>query len=304
MVQADLMDDTKRTNRQVDHISVPVLRWTLLDLPGVSLKNSLNKCWFHAGLHLLSAIPNLRSLCLLPPQDLSMFERRFLNAVRAIFHTRRSADVGLFFPLVRDFCGVNNRYGQVAVPDFIEYLCARSPTLSPVVKLGFTTQLQCSKCQWVSQRMCNDVSLKHIPPGRDQVTLSDLVDYNSNVVLTDTDAVFRGHCNLKTSHTLSRDYNPDLFLMEVVRVTESSRNTWVKNNASLSFPVTDLILPGFSRSYRVSTCHHRGSLNGGHWLTKRSTNHGWFDSDDLKAKNLRVTDNSVTIILVIAEDKL
>ena len=240
-----------------------------------------------------------------------MFERRFLNAVRAIFHTRRSADVGLFFPLVRDFCGVNNRYGQVAVPDFIEYLCARAPTLSPVVKLGFTTKLQCSKCQWVSQRMYSDVSLKlHIPPGREQVTLSDLVDYNSNVVLTDTDAVFCGHCNLKTSHTLSRDYNPDLFLMEVVRVTESSRNKWVKNNASLSFPVTDLILPGFSRSYRVvGTCHHRGSLNGGHWLTKLSTNHGWFDLDDLKAKNLPtsppgVTDNSVTIILVIAEDKL
>ena len=87
VVQADLMNDIKRTNRQVDHISVPVLRWTLLDLPGVSLKNSLNKCWFHAGLHLLSAIPNLRSLCLLPPQGISMFKRRFLNAVRAIFHS-------------------------------------------------------------------------------------------------------------------------------------------------------------------------------------------------------------------------
>ena len=179
-----------------------------------------------------------------------------------------------------------------------------------MVKFAFATQLQCSKCQWVSQRVYNDVFLKlHVPPGKTHVTLADLVDYTSTVVLTDSDAVFCGHCNLKTSHKLSREYNPDLFIMEVIRATESSNNNWVKNNVSLTFPCSELKLPGFSRSYQVvGSCHHRGSLNGGHWLTKLSSSHGWYELDDLKPKNLPcgppgVNDDSVTVILAIAEDK-
>ncbi len=77
-----------------------------------------------------------------------------------------------------------------------------------------------------------------------------------------------------------------------------------------SFPVASLKLPGFPRTYRVvSTCHHRGSVNGGHWLTKIATNTGWYELDDLIPRNLPtnppgVSDNSVTVILLIAEDKL
>jgi ubiquitin C-terminal hydrolase len=98
--------------------------------------------------------------------------------------------------------------------------------------------------------------------------------------------------------------------MEVVRATEASRNTWVKNDASLNFAVTNLKLPGFPRTYRVvSTCHHRGSVGSGHWLTRIVTNAGWFELDDLIPQNLLssppgVRDKSVTIILLIAEDKL
>src|SRR3569623_2396528 len=103
-----------------------------------------------------------------------------------------------------DFNGVNNRYGQVAVPDFLEHLCARAPNLSDIVKHKFLTQLQCSVCRWVSQRVCRDVSLKlYIPPDRKQFTLNELVDYNSNVVLTDSEAVFCGKCNLTPSYTSS-----------------------------------------------------------------------------------------------------
>ena len=237
-----------------------------------------------------------------------MFDSRFLAAIRAIFHTNRIADVNRFFPLVRDFDGVNRRYRQVAVPDFIEHLCNQSVNLSPMVKHTLSTQLQCSKCNWVSQRLSNDVFLKlHLPPGSLDFTLVNLVDYNSNVVLTDNDAVFCGHCKIKTPHKLSREYNPDLFLIEVVRATESSRNTWLKNDASIHFPVPSLKLPGFPRTYRVvSTCHHRGSVNGGHWLTKIATNTGWYELDDLIPRNVPpgVSDNSVTVILLIAEDKL
>ena len=182
----------------------------------------------------------LRSLCLSPPKGLGVFEMRLLAAVHAIFYTRNSATVSAFFPLVRDLNGINNRYGQVAVPDFIEHLCNHSPILSPVVKFAFATQLQCSKCQWVSQRVYNDVFLKlHVTPSKTLVTLADLVDYTSTVVLTDSDAVFCGNCNLKTSHKLSREYNPDLFIMEVIRATESSNNNWVKNNVSLTYPCSE-----------------------------------------------------------------
>lgn len=282
-----------------------------MDLPGLSLRNSRNNCWFHSSLHLLSCIPMLRAWCLSSRNDLDMFEKRFLVALRAIVKTKRPSDVSSFFELVKDFNGVDHRYGQIAVPDFIEYLCSLSATLSPMVRFTLSSQLQCSKCHWVSQRSSMDVFLKlYLPPGGGHFTLANLVDYNSNAMLTDSDAVFCTHCNIKTSHKLSREYNPDLFLVELVRVTESSRNTWLKNNASISFPVTSLKLPGFPRTYRViSTCHHRGSVASGHWLTKVVTNSGWYELDDLKSRSLPtsppgLSDNSVTVILLVAEDKL
>ena len=59
----------------------------------------------------------------------------------------------------------------------------------------------------------------------------------------------------------------------------------------------------------VASSHHRGSLNGGHWIAKLSTNHGWYDLDDLRGHNLPKNppgqeDSSVVVLLVIAEDKL
>ena len=58
-------------------------------------------------------------------------------------------------------------------------------------------------------------------------------------------------------------------MIEIVRATEG-KNVWIKNNSWISFDDTKLSLPGFDRSYNiVASCHHRGSLNGGH-LTKNS----------------------------------
>ena len=128
-------------------------------------------------LFIFLSIPSLRLSSLSPSQELSDFERKLLGALCGIFHSRNSAPVSSFFPLVMDFNGVNNRYGQVAVPDFLEHLCARAPNLSDIVKHKFLTQLQCSVCRWVSQRVCRDVSLKlYIPPDRKQFTLNELVD--------------------------------------------------------------------------------------------------------------------------------
>ena len=33
----------------------------------------------------------------------------------------------------------------------------------------------------------------------------------------------------------------------------------------------------------MSTCHHRGSINSGHWIAKEfTTDGGWYELDDLK----------------------
>ena len=80
-----------------------------------------------------------------------------------------------------------------------------------------------------------------------------------------------------------------------------------QNNCTINFPVTDLVLPGFSRLYRVvATCDHRGSLTDGHWLTNICTSGGdWYEINDLKETSLvtrspGIDDTSVVIILLIA----
>ena len=78
--------------------------------------------------------------------------------------------------------------------------------------------------------------------------------------LEGADAVYCGKCN-KTTQKSSRDYfNPGLFVAEVIRVTQDEKG-WVKNYLPLNFPIRDVKLPGFTKSYRVvATCHHRGTL--------------------------------------------
>ena len=137
-----------------------------------------------------------------------------------------------------------------------------------------------------------------------EISLGDLVDFNSKADLKGSDAVMCGQCCMKTPHSSKRDYNPDIFLIEIIRVTESKVG-WVKNNARITFPVTSLTLPGFSRSYRVAaTCNHNRTLKGGHWLSKVHTTGGWYALDDLKSTSLLSTppgikDNSVVVILLL-----
>jgi ubiquitin C-terminal hydrolase len=136
-----------------------------------------------------------------------------------------------------------------------------------------------------------------------------VVNLNSNALLSGEDAVFCGNCNMKTSQKQARDYdNADLLMLEIVRVTKL-KNNWIKNSAPLSFDTKNLQLPGFLRPYRVvGSCHHRGSLVGGHWITKIQTQKGWFEMDDLKRKCRKVgspgvNDESVSVLLLIAEDR-
>ena len=136
------------------------------------------------------------------------------------------------------------------------------------------------------------------------------MDYNFRANLNNSNSVFCGKCNVKTSHSSKRDFNPDTLLVELIRVTEL-KSGWRKNNCVINFPITKLALPGFSRLYRVAaSCDHSGSLLGGHWFTKLCTSDGvWYVLDDLKVKSLvtrppGIKDSSVAVILLIAEDKL
>jgi hypothetical protein len=231
--------------------------WTLLPTTGLDLKNTLNKCWYHATLHLLTANPLIRNVSLSVVDHLNSFEQSLCLALQSIFRNGTQDTIHDFFLLVRDFTGISNRYGQVAVPDFLEYLCNNSPSLSKMTGCTFHNMLQCSNCKWVSVVPCMDVSLKlYVPPGLNQQLLSDLVTFNSNAVLSTKDIVFCGHCNAKTPHQSSREYDPDIFFIEIIRAFKKG-NKWIKNPIRVSFPAANVQLPGFARTY-IASCHHRG----------------------------------------------
>ena len=147
--------------------------------------------------------------------------------------------------MVKDCDGVQHRYGQIAVPDFIDYLCSHSPRLSQLITFPLTTRLECSQCHWVRSPSSSEVTLKlYFPSDKKLTTLEELVDYNSGAAMNDDNSVFCSTCNVKTEHTYLRSCNPDIFLMELFRVTVTSQRMR-KINDAISFS-TDLKLPGFS----------------------------------------------------------
>jgi len=100
---------------------------------------------------------------------------------------------------VKDFNGINNRYGQIAVPDFIEYLARQIPVIFNQVKSFSVTRLQCSICHWISFPTSHDLLLKlYIPPKVGVISLDGLISYNFTTTLTD-DTLYCGTCKIKTS---------------------------------------------------------------------------------------------------------
>jgi ubiquitin C-terminal hydrolase len=240
---------------------------------------------------------------------LGSLEKGLFDALLAVFHTHRPSLVHAFFNQIKDFNGRDNRYGQIAVPDFLDYLCTQVPKVDVALGLHYFTRLQCSECKWIHEVPSHDPSLKlYVPEDCKQTSLSNLVEHSSSSVLRGSEAVICGKCERKTEHTSSRLYDPDLIMMEIIRVTKVKRR-WVKNNVAVSFPCSDLALPGFPRKYKViSSCNHRGSITAGHWFTKELTESGWYELDDLKTKSVTTqppgaNDKSVVMVLMIAEDK-
>jgi ubiquitin C-terminal hydrolase len=254
-------------------------------------------------------VPLVRFFCSALPLDLSTFEYQLFQAINAIVKTRDQSAVSSFFPSVKDCDGVQHRYGQIAVPDFLEYLVSRSSRLSEFITFPLTTRLQCSGCNSIRDPSSSEIALKlYFPSNKKLTTLEDLVDFNSKASLDYDNTVYCSTCSAKTLHSYSRSCNPDLFFIELFRVTTANHGMF-KNKDPISFSA-ELKLPGFSRSYRVvASAHHRGSLHGGHWFTKLCTTRGWLELDDLRKKHVPtdppgVRDTSVAVLLVIAEDKL
>ena len=287
------------------------LSWKIPADPGLALRNTLNKCWFHSTLHFLTCIPQLQWWSLNLDNGATTFDTSLFHALSSILKTHQPSLVHAFFNLVKDFNGRNNRYGQIAVPDFLDYLCTQSARINQTLNTQSFTRLQCSKCSWISEKPVTDLSVKLYLPGTGEFSLQDLFHANSKTVLDGKDAVQCGKCNMKTPHTSTSrlELSPDLLVVEIIRVT-SKEGRWMKNSAAVTFSYSNLTLPNFSKKYRVtSTCHHHGDLFSGHWFTKELTETGWYELNDLKSENLvtdppGVGDSSVVVLLLIAEDRL
>ena len=82
--------------------------------------------------------------------------------------------------LVKDFQGVNNRYGQVPVPDFLEYLSDNATEIFNPIRSNVFTSLQCQRCKWVSISMASEVLIKlYLPDSRQSISLADVLAFNS-----------------------------------------------------------------------------------------------------------------------------
>lgn len=219
--------------------SLPPTTWSVLKSSGITLRNNRNNCWFHSTLYLLTSVPLIRTFCLSLPGNLGVFETRLFDAIRAIFNSGDPSTVASFFPLVKDCDGVQHRYGQIAVPDFIDYLCSRSTHLAKLLTFSLTTRLRCSKCHWTRYPSSTEVTLKlYFPPDNKFFTLEELVEYNSRVSLAGDNTVNCSKCGSSTPHTYLRSCNPDVFLIELVRITDTTQGL-VKNNNPIRF-LTDL----------------------------------------------------------------
>jgi len=126
-------------------------KWKILDCPGASLKNSKNNCWFHSALHFLTAAPPILANSLNPAPEIPEFQSQFGNAISCITSKKGVAAIKVFFQSVKDFQGIDNRYGQIAVSDFLEFLNNQLP-LFKTIQFTLFTKLQCLKCKLIRTR--------------------------------------------------------------------------------------------------------------------------------------------------------
>ena len=129
--------------------------------------------------------------------------------------------------------------------------------------------------------------------------------------ISQDESIYCGKCRQKTGHRFTLEHGSDFIILEVIRVSELKsrhRLSWRKNTLPISFPTSGISVPGTKRKYQViATCHHRGTLQAGHWITKlMMSNKIWYECDDLKPENSvtnppGLNDSSVVLLLLMAE---
>jgi ubiquitin C-terminal hydrolase len=233
-----------------------------------------------------------------------------INALSTIFNGKSTLAVDNFFHSVKDFNGLNNRFGQLAVSDFLEYLVSQAPNVLSTVRCSINKRLQCLKCQWISSTSSEDIFYRlYIPPGfRNSISLTDLVNYNSRSRLYGANSLWCGNCGIKTEQSDVRDSNSDIIMFEIIRVTRNSQSVWTKNCLPINF--TDRNISFGSRKYHLAgTCHHKGTLKFGHWITKLCLSDGnWYELNDLKITHQKTmapgsNDSTAVILVFLAADK-
>ena len=147
---------------------------------------------------------------------MSELSTMFKQAMEAIIYHGEVTHVQQLFNLVKDFNGINNRYGQIAVPDFLEYLAARLPQLQSFY-FQLITKLQCVTCRWWSFNTTKDFMSKlYLPPKvGNRCTLFDILQFNSKV--PSLSSVFCGRCDRKTEHSALWEHNAGILILEIVR---------------------------------------------------------------------------------------
>src|SRR6185503_19368163 len=172
-------------------------RWQLLNSPGMSLRNRRNNCWYHACLHFLTGVPLFRTSY---HNSSSAFSRSFSAAIDAILTSTSRTSVDTFFSLVRDFQGINNRYGQVAVPDFLEHLFNTIPAIFQSLRSNVSISLQCQRCKWCSISTTSETLIKlYLPPSCQAIFLSNLIVFNSEMKFPESVGVNFPKCGVQSA---------------------------------------------------------------------------------------------------------
>jgi len=218
----------------------------------------------------------------------------------------------LFFESVRDFNGIQHRYGQISASDFIDFLILKAPEI--FVGFNFTNSNTCMRCRWTSIKDSAEPSFKlYFPtPSPDSISLQELVERNSKQVLDGTDAVFCGNCACKTSMSVSRSFPGKVVIVELMRGYFYNGQR-CKHFTKVTFPIHDITLTGSTEKFRViASCHHSGTVAAGHWFSwitmdKRT----WWKIDDLKSTHKRLSSaairaggQTISILLLIADSML
>ena len=235
------------------------------------------------------------------------------NALIDILEKKSDKSIKLLFNLVKDFQGANNRYGQLAVTDFLDYLVSNAANLLDSIKCAIGTTLQCNSCKWVCYYCSGCLFKLHIPPGhRKSLDLQELLDYNSGFS-SRTEAVWCEHCRSKTGQHATYESHSDIILFELIRVHEAkeySRRHWLKYTIPINFSTRNISLFGTRKYHVTATCHHKGSLAQGHWYTKVClSDERWYELNDLKPRHTKssrpgIKDSTVVVLLCVAADRL